>query len=93
MKLSRERIVGLSHLILEYLKSEDRVEFFAEDQEIRQDVFKMIFDEIRADEVIHDLVRRKLESQRRLVEGSDEWDVLYRKYLEEETDRHRKVLP
>ena len=93
MKLSRERIVLLSHLILEYLNNEDRVEFFADPRDIRQDVFKLISDEIRADELIHDLVRRKLESQRRLVEGSDEWDVLYRKYYEEELDRHRKVLP
>jgi hypothetical protein len=27
------------------------------------------------------------------VEGSDEWDVLYRKYYEEEVARHRKVMP
>jgi hypothetical protein len=38
-------------------------------------------------------VRRKIESQKRpIVEGSDEWDVLYRKYYEEEVGRHRKVM-
>ena len=72
---------------------QDRVEFFADPQEIRQDTFKMISDEIRTDELIDGLVRRKLESQRRVVEGSEEWDILYRKYFEEETDRHRRVLP
>jgi len=93
VKLSRERIVNLSHLILDYLNTEDRVEFFADPQEIRQDVFKMISDEIRTDELIDALVRRKLESQRRIIEGSEEWDILYRKYHDEEMDRHRKVLP
>ena len=93
MKLSRERIVHISHLVLDYLNEDDRVEFFADPQEIRQDVFKMISDEIRADEMVDGLVRRKLESQRRVVEGSEEWDILYRKYHEEEISRHRKVLP
>jgi len=38
-------------------------------------------------------VRHKIESQKRtIIEGSDEWDVLYRKYYEEETARHRKVM-
>ena len=49
---------------------------------------------MRTDEAIDALVRRKLESQKRtIVEGSDEWDVLYRKYYEEEVQKHRKVMP
>jgi len=49
---------------------------------------------MKNDEAIDALVRRKLESQKRvIVEGSDEWDVLYRKYFEEEVARHRKVMP
>jgi len=50
-------------------------------------------DEMKNDEAIDALVRKKLETQKRIVEGSDEWDVLYRKYHEEETARHRKVMP
>jgi hypothetical protein len=93
MKLSREKVIHLSHLILNLLNDDDGVEFFAEPQEIRQEVFKLISDEMKADEAIDALVRRKLESQKRpIVEGSDEWEVLYRKYYEEEVSRHRKVL-
>lgn len=84
----------MSHLILRYLDSDDGVEYFDEPQEIRQTIVKIIMDEMRNDEAIDVLVRRKLESQKRgIVEGSDEWDVLYRKYYEEEVARHRKVLP
>ena len=54
---------------------------------------KIIMDEMKNDEAIDALVRKKLETQKRIVEGSDEWDVLYRKYYEEETARHRKVMP
>ena len=93
MKLSRERVLNLSHLILGYLDRDDGVEYFDEPQEIRQTIVKIIMDEMKNDEAIDALVRKKLETQKRIVEGSDEWDVLYRKYYEEETARHRKVMP
>ena len=93
MKLSRDKVVHLSHLILNLLNEDEDVEFFAEPQEIRGDVFKLISDEMKADEAIDALVRRKIESQKRpIVEGSEEWEILYRKYYEEEVSRHRKVL-
>ena len=94
MRLSREKILRLSHLILGYLDADEGVEYFADPQEVRQDMVKLISDEMKADEAIDAAVRRKIESQKRtIVEGSDEWDVLYRKYYEEEQARHRKVLP
>lgn len=94
MKLSREKILRLSHLILDYLNSDDGVEYFDDPQAIRQDIVRLISDEMKADEAIDALARRKIESQKRtIVEGSDEWEVLYRKYYEEESARHRKVMP
>ncbi len=94
MKLSREKVLQISHLVLAQLEKDDGVEYFDEPQQIRQTIVKIIMDEMRNDEVIDTLVRRKLESQKRgIVEGSDEWDVLYRKYYEEEVGRHRKVMP
>ena len=94
MKLSREKILRLSHLILDHLNKDEEIEYYADPQEIRQEIVKMISDEMKADEAIDALVRRKIESQKRTIqEGSDEWDVLYRKYYEEEVGRHRRVMP
>lgn len=94
MKLSREKILHLSHVVLGYLDRDDTVEYFDDPQLIRQTIVKLITDEMRKDEAIDALVRRKLESQKRgIVEGSAEWDVLYRKYFEEEVAKHRKVMP
>jgi uncharacterized protein len=94
VKLSREKILRLSHLILGHLDQDDGVEYFADPQEIRQQIVKLISDEMKSDEAIDALVRRKIETQKRtIVEGSDEWEVLYRKYYEEEVARHRKVMP
>ena len=94
MRLSREKILRLSHLILDHLNKDEEIEYYADPQEIRQEIVKMISDEIKTDEAIDALVRRKIESQKRTIqEGSDEWDVLYRKYYEEEVGRHRRVMP
>ena len=94
MKLSREKILRLSHLILNYLESDDAIEYYDEPQAIRQDILRLISDEMKADEAIDALVRRKIETQKRpIVEGSEEWEILYRKYYEEEVARHRKVMP
>lgn len=94
MKLSRDKVMHLSHLILNYMNNDEEIEFYADPQEIRTQIFQMISDEMRADEAIDALVRRKIETQKRTIaEGSDEWDVLYRKYYEEESSKHRKVMP
>jgi hypothetical protein len=94
MKLSRDKVMHISHLILNYMNNDEEIEFYADPQEIRTQIFQMISDEMRADEAIDALVRRKIESQKRTIqEGSDEWDVMYRKYYEEESAKHRKVMP
>jgi hypothetical protein len=84
----------MSHHILNYMNNDEEIEFYADPQEIRTQIFQMISDEMRADEAIDAIVRRKIETQKRTIaEGSDEWDVLYRKYYEEESAKHRKVMP
>ena len=94
MKLSRDKVVRLSHLIFNEFNNDEEIEFFADPSEIRQEIFKLISDEMKADEAIDALVRRKIESQKRtIVEGSEEWEILYRKYYEDESARHRKVMP
>jgi hypothetical protein len=93
VKLSREKIVHLSHLVLSHLNQDEEVEFFADPQEIRQQIFHIIGEEMKSDEAIDAAVRRKLETQKRVVEGSEEWEILYRKYYEEEQARHRKLMP
>ena len=94
MKLSREKVIRLSHLVFNEFNNDEEIEFYADPSEIRNEIFQLISDEMRADEAIDALVRRKIETQKRtIVEGSDEWEVMYRKYYEEESARHRRVMP
>ena len=57
MKLSREKVLHLSHLILGHLDRDDGVEYFDEPQEIRQTIVKIIMDEMKNDEAIVSLVK------------------------------------
>ena len=91
MRLSREKMMQLSHVAIAYLKDEPKVEFFAEANDIRADIFKFIENEGKIDEAIDLAVRQKIETQKRgIPEGSEEWDILYRKYFEEESARRRR---
>lgn len=93
MRLSHAKINHLANLVMEYLRNEEQVEFFREESDIRLEVARVINDELKEDELIDQFVRRKIESQRRdIPEGSEEWEILYRKYYDEEMARRQKVI-
>jgi hypothetical protein len=76
------------------LRTEQGVEFFQEDSDIRLEIARVIQDELKDDEVIDTAVRYKIESQaREIPEGSEEWDILYRRYYDEEMSKRQKVIP
>lgn len=91
MRLSREKMMQLSHVAIAYLNEEPMVEFFADPKDIRAEIFKFIENEGKIDEAIDLAVRQKIETQKKNIpEGSEEWDILYRKYFEEESARRRR---
>ena len=91
MRLSREKMMLLSHVAIGYLTEEPMVEFFTDPKDIRAEIFKLIENEGKVDEAIDLAVRQKIETQKRgIPEGSEEWDILYRKYFEEESSRRRR---
>jgi hypothetical protein len=94
MRLSNAKINHLANLVMDYLRTEQGVEFFQEDGDIRLEIARVIQDELKDDEVIDTAVRYKIESQTRdIPEGSEEWDILYRRYYDEEMGKRRKVIP
>ena len=88
-RLSEGRISHLSHLILDALKKDDLINFYNESKVLREtkDVLSEVFNrEDRLDQ----LVRQKIQSlSRPVTPRSREWEVLYRKYLEEELNKQR----
>ncbi len=85
MRLSREKINRLAHLVTEDLVANDEIEFIEDRNTIRLEIVKIINEELKKEEAIDQEARKKIESQKKTVpEGSLEWDILYRKYYSEE---------
>jgi hypothetical protein len=88
MRLSREKIVRISHQITDLLVASEDVEFIEDRDTIRQHIVQFLQDTLREEEKIDAGVRKKIGSQKKeILEGSEEWDILYRKYYSEELKR------
>jgi len=88
MRLSREKTIRLSHVITDVLVASDDVEFIEDRDTIRQKVVQILQDVLKEEETVDEGVRKKISSQKKeILEGSEEWDVLYRKYYAEELRR------
>jgi uncharacterized protein len=85
MRLSREKVNLLSHLVSDKLASIDAVDFIEDRNTIRLAVVDSIMKWLKKEEEVDKAARLKIESQKRQIpEGSAEWEILYRKYYEEE---------
>jgi len=85
IRLSREKINYLSRQILNRLFENDQVEFLDEPNEIRLTIVRSIEDEMKLYEAIDKKAIDKIETQKKSIkEGSREWEILYRKYYNEE---------
>jgi hypothetical protein len=88
MRLTREKIIRLSHQLTDVLVASNEVEFVDDRDTIRQQVVKILTDTLREEEKADLEVRKKITSQKKeILEGSEEWDVLYRKYYADELRR------
>lgn len=88
MRISREKIVRLSHQIMDVLVASDDVEFIEDRDTIRQRIVILLTNSLREEEKADAEVRKKISSQKKeILEGSEEWDVVYRKYYTEEMRR------
>jgi len=88
MRLSREKIVRLSHVVTDVLVASNDVEFVEDRSTIRQQIVDILIALLKDEEQVEAQVRQKIGSQKKeIAEGSEEWDVLYRKYYAEEMRR------
>lgn len=93
IRLSREKINYLSRQILNALFDDDQVEFFDEPNEIRLSVVKSIEEEMKLYDLLDKKAIKKIEAQKKSIkEGSREWEILYRKYYNEEISKLGKFF-
>jgi hypothetical protein len=85
MKLSRDKITDISHKIIDGLKKSREVRIRKDQNEVRLGIVKAISEILLAEEKVDRASRDKIRSQKReITEGTEEWDLLHRRYYAEE---------
>jgi len=92
MKLSHEKMVHLSHVLATALEADGEVTFLRGQNEVRLLTLEVLREEVVREEEMEQRARDRIASMRRgIAEGSAEWDVLYKKYYDDERDKRRRV--
>jgi len=90
VRFSESRISHLAHLIMNGLR-EQRLGEFPNERRALLETKQALSDFFHREDQIDDIVRHKINSLSRPVPpGSREWDILYRKYFEEESRKQRR---
>ena len=88
MRISREKINKLAHAVADTLADMENVDFVEDRNSIRLEARRILKVLMAQEAKIDAAARQKIESQRRtILEGSQEWDILYRKYYNEEVKK------
>ncbi len=88
MRLSRDKVNKLAHVVTDALAETPEADFVEDRNTIRLEVRKVLEELLMQEARIDQSARQKIESQRRtILEGSQEWDILYRKYYNEEVKK------
>lgn len=88
MRISRDKLNKLAHVVADTLADTDECEFQEDRNTVRQEARKVLEALLLEETRIDGAARLKISSQRRIIpEGSMEWDILYRKYYNEEVKK------
>ncbi len=88
MRISRDKVNKVAHVVTDALAEMSEVDFVEDRNSIRLEVRKILEDLLMQEARIDQAARQKIDSQKRtILEGSQEWDILYRKYYNEEVKK------
>ncbi len=88
MRVNRDKMNKVAHVVTDALADLREVDFVEDRNTIRLEVRKILEDLLNQEAKIDQSARQKIESQKRtILEGSQEWDILYRKYYAEEVKK------
>ena len=86
MKLSRDKVTDISHKLVEMLRRNRDVRLKNKDSNaVRLDIVRFMTDLLMTEDKVDRAARVKIRSQKREVpEGTEEWDLLHKRYYSEE---------
>jgi len=86
--VSRDKVNKVAHVVTDALAEMDNLDFIEDRNTVRLEVRKILEEVLNQEEKIDQAARHKIENQKRtILEGSQEWDILYRKYYNEEVKK------
>jgi hypothetical protein len=88
VRISRDKLNKLAHTVADMLADIPEVDFLEDRNTIRQEARKALEKLLMEETKIDAAARLKISSQRKIItEGSQEWDILYRKYYNDEVKK------
>jgi len=92
LKLSRNKVNCLASILIDYIETNEEVDYMDEIGNIRMKIFHLIMDELKTFEEIEYTAKERIKSQKKnIVEGSIVWEILFRKYSVEELNKLGKI--
>jgi hypothetical protein len=88
VRVSRDKVNKVAHALSDALADMPEVDFVEDRNTVRLEIRKILEELLNHEERIDQAARHKIENQKRtILEGSQEWDILYRKYYNEEVKK------
>jgi len=85
VRISRDKVNKLAHTIADTLADVPECDFLEDRNTIRQEARKALEKLLTEETKLDAAARLKIASQRKIIlEGSQEWEILYRKYYNDE---------
>ncbi|HUA63203.1 MAG TPA: DUF507 family protein [Verrucomicrobiae bacterium] len=86
MKLSRDKVTDISHKVVEMLRKSRELRLKNKDTNaVRLEILRVMTDLLMTEDKVDRASRQKIRSQKREIpEGTEEWDLLHRRYYSEE---------
>jgi hypothetical protein len=85
MKLSRDKINDISHKVVAALRKSREFRLKRDANDVRLELVKVVTELLQAEEKVDRAARTKIRSQKREIsEGTEEWDLLHKRYYAEE---------
>jgi uncharacterized protein len=81
VRVSRDKLNKMAHTVADTLAEIEECDFLEDRNTIRQEARKALEKTLTEELKLDQAARQKIASQRKIIlEGSQEWDILYRKY-------------
>jgi hypothetical protein len=85
MKLSRDKVTDISHKVVNALRKARDLRVKKDPNEVRLEIVRSMTELLVAEDKVDRVARQKIRSQKREIpEGTEEWDLLHRRYYSEE---------